>query len=379
MLERRSLENLISISRHPVLAPAVRTLQVCIDHLVDPELLSGPEGNRDGVDEVLDEMLQSGGHDTQDMDIGRSDVPYVDIEAPCVNIEAYAALYEEQKHMFESDRDKEYLTLAMTGLANCKKIILGDRPRPWGAAYILKQTGYYPSRSMETWRYHSVDFVKRALHVSLLSAMDSGLPLRELSIDFGTLRDDCDRITPDMLALPEFDALRMRSPFTSLVHLKLLVNTEYYRGNWETNLVHFILLFVSLSHLEISFEYHDEHVLFPRLCEILCVPTLEVLDLDSVDCTESELAKLLLAHKNTLKQVSLSYIGFIAGGGDWVSLIHTIRDTLSLEYFKLGQCTQYSAARKCIFPDEGFRFVQHAEDWQRLIDLILATVTTPDA
>jgi hypothetical protein len=37
MLERRNLSNLAEISHHPVLSQAVRTIELCVDHLVEPQ------------------------------------------------------------------------------------------------------------------------------------------------------------------------------------------------------------------------------------------------------------------------------------------------------------------------------------------------------
>lgn len=50
MLERRSLENLVRISRHRVLGPSVYTLDICIDHFTDPfdlEVLLRDDESRD--------------------------------------------------------------------------------------------------------------------------------------------------------------------------------------------------------------------------------------------------------------------------------------------------------------------------------------------
>jgi hypothetical protein len=37
MLGRRSLSNLVEISHHPVLSQAVRIVELCVNHLVEPE------------------------------------------------------------------------------------------------------------------------------------------------------------------------------------------------------------------------------------------------------------------------------------------------------------------------------------------------------
>lgn len=93
--------------------------------------------------------------------------------------------------------------------------------RPWGAGYLARQAGVFPTRSVKIWASESIDFVKRALQTLLLAAIASSLPLEELDIRSSYLKDD-DCISPDMLVLPALSA--DQSHLTTLTRLTLIVN-----------------------------------------------------------------------------------------------------------------------------------------------------------
>lgn len=109
--------------------------------------------------------------------------------------------------------------------------------------------------------------------------------------------------------------------------------------NFGSDLVGFIALFPALSHLELYFEERDEHKRFPQISEILYVLNLEAFCFACVDGTETELARLLLRHKDTLKEIAFDCIDIIAEEGSWQSLIRTIRNTLAVENFTMTYCT----------------------------------------
>lgn len=77
---------------------------------------------------------------------------------------------------------------------------------------------------------------------------------------------------------------------------------------------------------------------FRTISEALCLRHLQFLDIDCVDCSEEDLARLVLNHKDTLKKVSFSDVNIIAGGGSWQSLVRTIRDQLSIENLAIISC-----------------------------------------
>lgn len=175
--------------------------------------------------------------------------------------------------------------------------------------------------------------MKRALRVILAAVIASRLPLEEFNKSFGFNRF---AVHPSMLALPELCSNQLRARLTSVSTLLLRLNPQSggSADGWARDLIGFITLFPALERLGLSFypdDYpRDEIRRFGAICEALRLRRLRVLEGECVECNEDDLAKLILSHKDILKEISFKAVCIVAGGGTWQSLIRMIRDQLSI-------------------------------------------------
>jgi hypothetical protein len=307
MLDRYSLENLLQVSSHPVFGPSLRTLVICVDHLTDEPPLFHPSTR---------------------------DNPGEDGEA-FVNAKAYNRYLDDQNDLRESELDMAYLTHAFINLPNCKTIVVGDTHQPWGAASQKKHTGVSPTSSIMLGE--SIEFVTRLFRVVFAAVIASHLALEAIDISIGF---DREAISPDMLALPKLCSKLLQSRLTSLSTLLLMVNPDNGMSSrtWASGLVKFINLFPNLNRLGLTFELCDEQRRLRAISKVLRLRCLRVLKIDAVECTENDLARLFLNHKNTLKEIDLTRIWFLDGKGSWRSLTRTIREQLSIENLTIDCC-----------------------------------------
>ncbi|KAK4032187.1 hypothetical protein C8A01DRAFT_50966 [Parachaetomium inaequale] len=226
---------------------------------------------------------------------------------------------------------------------NRARNMVDDALKPWGATALMRQTGLTLTNAIE--RLDSIEFVEQTLRDILLAIVASITSLYELDIAPG--RFNGDGISPDMLVFPSPVLRYIRSHAVSLTSLS---------GSWVTDLLGFIALFPRLQRLSLEFDPVDEHEHFPELSQRLRFQGLQFLGIFGVECTDGELAALLLGHKDTLEEAYLSSMDIIAEGGSWQALLATVQDELSgkevyyhkresdgatfLDRFKIGRTMQ---------------------------------------
>lgn len=145
ILERRSLENLVEISRHEVFGPAVHCLHVVLTHI-------------------------STKHETL---MFNDSFALFEVD-PGPNWEAHQRCLDEQSDMASTGLDIAYLSAAMANFINCRAIHVMDwgsseqQSPPWGLSQLESELRF----ELEPWvmRPSGVVFAKRAI-VALLSAV----------------------------------------------------------------------------------------------------------------------------------------------------------------------------------------------------------------
>ncbi|KAK4185910.1 hypothetical protein QBC35DRAFT_516576 [Podospora australis] len=329
MLQQQSLDNLIEISRHPVFGPALKNLTICIDHLTDY-----PEFNH---------ALFYWGDHARCLEEG--DVDYAHLggnlretdEEPIVDRQAYDLQLENQKFMMEFGLNTTYLAQAMARLPNLETVAVDDAFKPWGATALMRQTGLALTNAIEA--FDSVEFVEHVLRALVLAIVASNTSLYELNIVPGHLSGD--GISPDMLVFPGPLLRHIRSHPLSLTSLSLSVrprNRTRPDSEFVTDLLGFIDLFPRLQRLSLEFDPLDQHKHFPEFSQRLRLQNLRFLGLTAVQCTDGELATLLVGHKNTLEEVCFDVVDIIAEGGSWQALLATMRDELSVQVLTMDNC-----------------------------------------
>ncbi|KAL3247852.1 hypothetical protein ABHI18_012283, partial [Aspergillus niger] len=99
----------------------------------------------------------------------------------------------------------------------------------------------------------------------------------------------------------------------------------------------FIVQFSGLEVLRLGFDSRIQRGDLKALSEGICLKNLRVLEIDTVSGTEDHLARLLLAHKMTLRDVYLELIE-LPTLESWKSLLRTIRDELCLDRPEVTDC-----------------------------------------
>jgi hypothetical protein len=317
MLQQHSLENLVAISRHPIFGSAVRNLTICIDHLTQkPEDVS-PTYFGDTVRR----------HDLAPWpaEQGSSESP---VEP---DPDEYDRLLGEQEAMLEFGLATTYLAEAIAALCNLRAVVVDNAYKPWGATTLKRQTGFLLTNVIQG--QSSMNFVRVALRAIVTAIASSNKPLSRLDIapiSFW-VRNEGDGISPDMLAFPTPVLRYIRTHPISIASLTLLLHPRRRLGGSPpagdvTELVGFITLFQNLRRLALEFDPRDAHHNFPELSRTLRLLRLRSLSLRSVQCTEAELAALLLGHKSTLEHAYVSAVDLVCGRESWQSLLVTVGD-----------------------------------------------------
>jgi len=315
VLDRYSLNNLVEVSGHPVFGPSLHTLEIGVDHLTENPPLYHP-GTWDDP----------------------GPLPYYDEnhEQAAVDTEAYKRYLADQKYMVESGLDTAYLTRALINLSNCKVVRINDTNRTWGAASQKRHTGVFPTTSMDF--SESIDYLKRLVRVVLAAIMASQVSLDLLEISPGFNRE---AMGPQMLpARPDLCISQSLSQLTPLTSLSLMIDPGIRSDaeSWTRKLLQFIELFPALPELSLGFYPHDEEGRLSALSTSLRLQYLQVLSIDWADCSEEDLARLFLNHKDTLREINLDCVFIKEGRGSWQSLRQTVQEQLSIEKFSQLNC-----------------------------------------
>lgn len=337
MLERRSLDTLVDISKHATFSRHVETLEICAYHLLplnelaDVEPPFSPyEGN---VKRTASGTEGAGARSPQDDRLGR------------LNSDAYLALWKDQEQLIKTQYALICLTRAMSNLTYCKSIAFNDSNRPWGLDRLEETIGILPQRTLTFASTKSAELIHHIMHVVLTAVAASELEIEDLDFSIGSLMENANRISPHMLPI-------LPTHITSLRHLHLLVDSDnpiidsvnpqfsdFDPSSWGSGLVEFIRLFPQLSHFTLNFEYREDLNRFSGFSPHLYIPKLEALTLGMMDCSGEDLADLLLRHRDSLREISFDSINLIFGTeSSWNLLIKNIHDNLDITYFSMVGC-----------------------------------------
>lgn len=357
MFEKRSLETLASISKHPVFGRFVEKLEICFDHLLPFDELDTIEPPSRPIWKI-----QHDGNLEIDntSEVASKDGSFLSEEGPNqVNEEAYRKSFEQQEQLVRTEHGVHCLTQAMTHLVNCKQIYINDEYRPWGSQYLQRVVGVVPQRCLTFQSKRSIDFIRHVLHATFTAITISDIQIETLEICAGHLIDNASRLSPDMLVRPSSEMLDQAN-IQSLHKLSLIINPDCPdpvsdSTRWTLDLIRFIKRFPELVEFEVEFEFRDSfnpadedrtaslnlrepYNRFSTLAYQLYIPKLEIVSLSMIDCTSSELAFFLLRHNKTLRSVHLEGIYLIEDMSAWCKLIEVVRDSLCVTHFSMTNC-----------------------------------------
>lgn len=305
LLTQHSLLALLDISQHPQFGASIHTVIITPDHRTPSAPYLPPLWNWD-----------PDGQDVADQ-------------------QGYQKFLSERMYCRYTGLDTTYVTQILKFTRNCRTLILDDRFWPWGAAHIKRETGCYPSSSANS--DYSKAFFKQAVHVLIAAMTASGIPMLELAI---TTQLERIHVQPSILRFPT-PYLNHAPWVTALASLRLTVDPGDGQEpvSWAKLLADFIMLFPHLDCLELYFDTRVEQPAFQALSEVLCLPHLRVLRLGGVDCLPEDILRLLQAHRNSLREISLDIIGLSTQtGGSWRTLLAALRENLQIVTFRMVQC-----------------------------------------
>jgi len=314
MFSRHSLEVLQKIVSDDALSITLHELVIGIDHLTDEPPLEDPLPFQLWVE---DSSMRT------NLDVNRS---------------SYNQYLADQNNLLDSGLGAAYLTGILSKTKNCKALTIDNDHRSWGAGFLKRQTGVYPTTDLN-WR-DSQEFIAKAVEAVFVALTASGVQLQALEI---YTSPDMPPISPEALALPWLQPLEL--PFSaSLISLVLAIETgdvyDLEPRAWPKIVTRFILHFPSLETLGLFFEPRIEPECFHAISQALYIPRLRTLKLSTVSCTGDDLTQLFRSHQATLQEVSVDTVNLIHAGGSWRSLLTCIRDEFRLARFSAENCFQ---------------------------------------
>lgn len=260
-----SLRNLVDISKDSEFGPAIQTVEIFIDHLVDTSDI---------------------GNDTDE----------------------YWEAFYDQTELCRAGLHAAYLTMAFSNLKGCLAIRISDAEQPWGAASMERELGISLTRQRKL--RESIVFLRRVFQVVFGAIMASGLNLKSFDIALGFASDP---IRPDVAAFAKhcLEQFIQQVSFclTSITTLHLIFDAtpepESTRQRWASDLMRFLMLFPAIRYLELKLFVNGEGEASScsLISEALCLPHLETLSL-SGNYSEGDIYMLAMNHKATLTKIS---------------------------------------------------------------------------
>jgi hypothetical protein len=309
LLSRPSLLVLLDISRHPFFGPSIKTVVISPDHLTP--------------DRLHDELHSS---------------PYWDWAPDSQSAkerEEYQRRIIEQNYFQLTGLDTAYLTRISLNASNCRSVFVDDRERPWGAAITKRETGLYPSSSIES--DYSKIYLRKTVLTVFTAVSASEVPITTLGIKNGNERV---HVHPRMLLLPA-SCLDHVPWVATLTMLQLTLDPGYedVPQIWSKPLGEFIMHFPHLECLDLYFDTRVEQPSFNVLSQAIHLPRLRSLKLAGVNCILEDLLNLFSNHRSTLREICLEIVGISSRtGGSWETLLAEIRDRIQITRFKMMQC-----------------------------------------
>ncbi|KAI2739161.1 hypothetical protein DTO013F2_9436 [Penicillium roqueforti] len=310
MLSQHSLMNLLDISHHPIFSLSIRSVIITTNHLT-------PDG--------------------------LSDEPYLPTSwternayfPVTINKKSYREYYIQQNFLRQSGLDTTYLSEILANAVHCRALVLSDRDQPWGAAFLERETGVYPTSRME--QGYSKIYIQQVTHVIIAAATASGVSIETFELNAGLGRAAMD---PSVLKFPELHLTRLPWAAT-LTSLKLLMGPDNDGDPhiWTKPLADFILLFPRLEVLDLYFDTRLQQKGFQALSQALSLPNLLILRLGNVDCLSEDLLLLFGTHRNTLREIVLNLVGIgTKTNGSWQKIVTMLRDQLQIMKLEIVGC-----------------------------------------
>ncbi|KAK2595591.1 hypothetical protein QQS21_006703 [Conoideocrella luteorostrata] len=336
--ERRSMGALTAISRHKILGPIVRAVGIGTEFLprvyVDDELLERRDSILEGA-----AVHYLGNEDSSWFcdDKGEEDLKVV----------TYREKFQDQQDFIRM----EYLNClrrAMSGLPNCRKLILTDTKNPWGVCRLIREVGSKYRRGFNPSDPESVHHVQRILEAMFLAAASPELLIEELDIYLGHIDEPASRSSIDLKMLVDrIPLVHSSAPWRlrRLTSLRLVVSPVYspeQNAYLESTVGPFFELFPRLSHLALSFGGNQplppgNGRLFQILSKRINIPNLRVLELSYLSTKSRELVELLQRHDSTLEVVKLDRV-IMGGMKGWESLLRTINVMSRVRDLTVANC-----------------------------------------
>lgn len=312
MLQRQSLETLLTICRDPVFGPAVRRLQVTMQHFLNNTELDEDFGR---ADNVLD---GNGVWDSDD-------------EFYPQDKEAYRRGYADQMDLSRMGLDAAYLVSIMWHLPCCTSLEIGGHEAAWGAGSIEKSCGIRLACSIGRELYDtSSKFITRAFHLTLEAICISQLRLQHLSVDMLLATDA-------VFAFPGLDKVKLRGRFSSITSLQLDLGFNN-SGEGPLHVVEFIHMFPSLQEFVLGTPHDDKGNLSRKLGDMVEIPTMQRLKLQRGYWTAGALIRFLIRHRGSLQSVHFNYIFLIGQSSTWALIFRALEKMGTIKYVTMAHC-----------------------------------------
>lgn len=365
MLEQQSMQNLVDISRHPILRQAVEQVELCVDHLIEPDIYKRRVSN------AGDQRWEN---------IGK----------------LYRESWKDMTDQFSHRICTAQLAKALSRLPNCRAVGVGNTYKPWGAVKLARRIGAFsnqddawpaiPDPQVSSVRPKSKIHALRCIRALISAVCWSRVDVRELYITPGSDDEqDTDCVIPLMLVLPTWLEAAAKQHLATVKTLSVLIGSKAEDNDirqsrelasndpvkqkprrWHADFQQFLNMFSSLSELTITAGLSSQLPDHPSPNTWFQAPHLRALTLIGVKCTKIEMLQLLQLHKNTLLDLSLRHVGLCCCGGtsSWVTVMRALRDEFPLHSLELSDCAAYFNDKEHQVPD--MLFIQC--DWERTED-----------
>ncbi|RAL04903.1 uncharacterized protein BO80DRAFT_346632, partial [Aspergillus ibericus CBS 121593] len=170
-----------------------------------------------------------------------------------VDTTKYRTYLADQNNLLSSGLAVAYLSSIFSKAKNCKTLIIDDDHRAWGANFLKRETGVYPTTTLDS--LESQDFIASAFQTILIALTASGLRIETFQVYAGCVTVP---INPEILSPCPVLWLSPLPFATSLTNLALAVdsgdNYALDSETWPSTLTQFIHCFPRLEKLELTFE-----------------------------------------------------------------------------------------------------------------------------
>lgn len=188
-------------------------------------------------------------------------------------------------------------------------------------------------------------FRSRCFRAVLDAVVKSGIALETFNMgkEKGYILNKSPNVPYPALQLPLEYLQRLRAPFSGLKSLTLSVvaahNGHHRLPGWENGLGRFISSALNITHLSLSLDRKAQVSQYGArivrsLSDALQLEYLESLHICNTTVHESDLAKLVKVHAETLQRINLTNIVLLTG--NWLVLLNTFKGVKGLQTLRLA-------------------------------------------